>query len=71
MILPKENEYYLTSDKTLSRFNQKYWIYNWKGIVWFIIDNENASKVIMGDNFKYFHRFDMEPSVKILKSFIL
>ena len=70
MILPKEDEVYITSNKTLFRFNQKHWIYNWKGLVWYIINNRNAEKILMGHNFEYFHRFEEEPSLMMLKSII-
>ena len=70
MILPEEDEVYITSNKTLYRFNQEYWIYNWKGLVWHIIDNKNAEKILMGHNFEYFHRFEEEPSLMMLKSII-
>ncbi len=70
MILPEEDEVYITSDKTLHRFDQKNWIYNWKGLVWFIINNENAEKILMGHNFELFHRFETEPSLKMIESTI-
>ncbi|MHA1888813.1 MAG: hypothetical protein ACTSX0_12350 [Promethearchaeota archaeon] len=71
MSLPKENEVYLTSDKSLSLFNTEYWIYNWKGLVWYMIDNNNALKVISGQKFNYLYRFEKEPSLTVLKSIIL
>jgi len=71
MILPIEDEVYITSNNTLYRFNQEYWIYNWKGLVWYIIDYKNAKKILMGQNFEHFHRFETEPSLKMIESIIL
>ena len=71
MILPEENEVYITSNKTLFRFNQNHWIYNWKGLVWYIIDNKNAKKIMMGQNFEHSHRFETEPSLKMIESIFL
>lgn len=71
MILPEENEVYITSNKSLHRYDQKYWIYNWKGLVWFIINNNNVEKILMGQNFEHFHRFETEPSVKMIESIFL
>ena len=70
MILSEENEVYITSNKTLFRFDQKWWIYNWKGLVWFIVNNENAKKILMGHNFEHLHRFETEPSIKVIESTI-
>ncbi|MHA1747257.1 MAG: hypothetical protein ACTSYF_01265 [Promethearchaeota archaeon] len=70
MILPKEDEIYITANKTLYRFDQNYWIYNWKGLVWYIIDNKNANKIIMGQHFEHFHRFETDPSLEMIESII-
>ncbi len=70
MKLPEEDDVYITPDKSLSRFNQKYWVYNWKGLVYYIIDNENAEKILMGQNFEHIHRFETEPSLKMIESTI-
>ncbi len=70
MILPEEDEVYITSNKNLFRFNQEYWIYNWKALVWYIINYRNAEKILMGHNFEYSHRFEEEPSLMMLKSII-
>ena len=59
--LPGDNDtLYFTPNKTLAGLGDHRWLYNWKGLVLFLVDEENVLKIIKGEQFEEIERIEYE-----------
>ena len=58
--------HYFAPNKTLTGITLQYWLYSWKGLVFLLLDQKNARRLINGEVFVPIYRFEEEPSEHML-----